>query len=120
MRLRTLPELTVARADHQYFGAHVLINRLAVVVLVAMHLPCPCNKSLLTHLPVSLLLAAFGTAAARKVACRLLHENDTALSALNPYRRVGVGVLDFRIVELLTMRLLRFFDKLRCRFPHSL
>lgn len=83
---------------------------------VAMHLPCPCNKSFLTYLPVS-LLAALGTAAARKVACGLLHENYTALSALNPYRRVGVGVLDFRIVELLPMLPLCFLDKLRCRFP---
>lgn len=116
MRLCTLPELTVTRADYQYFGTHVLINRLAVVILVAMHIPCSCNKSLLTHLPVSLLLAALGTAASRKVACRLLHENDTALSALNPYRRVGVGVLDFRIVEFLPMHPLCFLDKLRCRF----
>ena len=117
MRLCTLPELTVARTDYQYFGTHVLINRLTVVILVAMYLLCPCNKSLLTHLPVSLLLAALGTAASRKVACRLLHENDTALSALNPYWRVGVDILDFRIVELLPMHPLCFLDKLRCRFP---
>ena len=116
MRLCTLPEPTVTRAYYQYFGTHVLINRFAVVILVAMHFPCPCNKSPLTHLPVSLLLAALGTAASRKVACRLLHENDTALSALNLYWRVGVGVLDFRIVELLPMHPLCFLDKLRCRF----
>ena len=95
MRLCTLLEPTVTRADYQYFGTHVLINRFAVVILVAMHFPCPCNKSPLTHLPVSLLLAALGTAASRKVACRFLHENDTALSALNLYWRVGVDVLDF-------------------------
>jgi hypothetical protein len=62
-----LPELTVARTDNKYFGTHVLISRLAVVILVAMHIPCSCNKSLLTHLPVSLLLAALGTAATRSV-----------------------------------------------------
>ena len=117
MRLCTLPEPTVTRAGYQYFGTHVLINRFAVVVLVAMHRPCPCNESLLTHLPVSLLLAALGTAASRKVACRLLHENDTALSALNLYWRVGVDILDFRIVKLLPMRPLCFLNKLWCRFP---
>ena len=95
MRLRTLPRLTMARAAYQTIVTYVLINRLAVVVLVAMHRPCPCNKSLLTHLPVSLLLAALGTAATREAACRLLHENNTALSALNLYWRVGVDVLDF-------------------------
>ena len=58
----------------------------------------PCYKSLLTYLPVSLLFAAFGTAA-RKVACRFLHENDTALSALNLYWRVGVDIINFQIVE---------------------
>lgn len=84
---------------------------------VAMHLPCPCNKRFLTYLPVSLLLCAFGTAATRKVACRLLHENDTALSALHLYWRVGINVLDFRIVEILPMHPLCFLDKLRCRFP---
>ena len=68
------------------------------------------------YLPVSLLLAAFGTAASRKVACRLLHENDTALSALNLYWRMGVDILNFRIVELLPMHPLCFLDKLRCRF----
>ena len=85
-----------------------------------MHRPCPCNESLLTHLPVSLLLAALGTAAARKVACGLLHENDTALSTLNLYWRVGVDVHDFRIVENLPMHPLCFLGKLRCRFPHTL
>ena len=73
-------------------------------------------KSLLTHLSVS-ILAALGTATACKVACRLLHENDTALSALNLYWRVGVDILDFRIVKLLPMHPLCFLDKLRCRFP---
>ena len=81
-----------------------------------MQIPCPRNKSLLTHLPV-ILLVALGTAAARKVACWLLHENDTALSALNLYWRVGVDILDFRIVKLLPMHPLCFLDKLRCRFP---
>ena len=83
---------------------------------VAKQIPCPSNNSLLTHLPVS-LLAALETAASRKVACRLLHENDTALSALNLYWRVGVDILDFRIVEFLPMHPLCFLDKLRCRFP---
>ena len=83
---------------------------------VVKQIPCPSNNSLLTHLPVS-LLAALETAASRKVACRLLHENDTALSALNLYWRVGVDILDFRIVKLLPMHPLCFLDKLRCRFP---
>ena len=82
---------------------------------VAMQLPCPCNKSLLTHLPV-ILLVALGTAAARKVTYWLLHENDTALSALYLYWRMGVDILNFRIVELLPMHPLCFLDKLRCRF----
>ena len=116
MRLRTLPELTMARTDNQYFGTHVLINRLAVVVLVAMHRPCPCNESLLTHLPVSILLATLGTAAARKVTCWLLHKNNTALSALYLYWRMGVDILNFRIVELFPMHPLCFLDKLQCRF----
>ena len=81
-----------------------------------MQIPCPCNKSLLTHLPVTLLVA-LGTAAARKVACWLLHENDTALPTLNLYRRVDVDVLNFRIIELHPMRPLCFLNKLWCRFP---
>ena len=67
---------------------------------VAKQIPCPSNNSLLTHLPVS-LLAALETAASRKVTCRFLRENDTALSALHLYWRVGINVLDFRIVEIL-------------------
>jgi len=117
MRLCTLPELTVARTDYQYFGTHVLINRLTVVILVAMHIPCSCNKSLLTHLPVSLLLAALGTAASRKMACRLLHENDTAPSAPYPYWRMRIDIFHFRIVVLVAMLFLCFLDKLRCCFP---
>ena len=97
-------------------SAMLLAGGMSMERNVAMHLPCPCNKSFQTYLPVSLLLCAFGTAASRKVACRLLHENDTALSALNLYWRVGVGVLDFRIVELLPMHPLCFLDKQRCRF----
>ena len=71
-----------------------LAGGMSMVRNVVKQIPCPSNNSLLTHLPVS-LLAALETAASRKVACRLLHENDTALSALYLYWRVGVDVLDF-------------------------
>ena len=82
---------------------------------VAMQIPC--YKSILTYLPVCLLLAALWTAAARKVACRLLQENDTALSALYPYWLMGVDIFHFRIVKPVTMYPMCILDKLRCRFP---
>ena len=80
-----------------------------------MLLPCPCNKNPPESSSCQYSCCTWGSHCL-KVACRLLHENDTALSALNPYRRVGVDILDFRIVKLLPMHPLCFLDKLRCRF----
>ena len=110
------PSIQTSSVSASMHSAMPLAGGMSMERNVAKQIPCPSNNSLLTHLPVS-LLAALETAASRKVACRLLHENDTALSALNLYWRVGVDILDFRIVKLLPMRPLCFLNKLWCRFP---
>ena len=88
-----------------------------MVVSVSMYRPALFNESLLTHSPFQLLLAAIRASMPSQMTCRLLHENDTALSALYPHRLMGIDIFYFRIVKPVTMYLLCILDKLRCRFP---
>ena len=117
VRLRPLPKLAMTRADYQDLCAHISIFRPTVVISVSMYRPAFFNESLLTHSPFQLLIAAIRASMPSQMTRRLLHENDTALSALYPYWLVDIGILHFRIVIPVTMYLLCILDKLRCRFP---
>ena len=112
MGLRPLPELAMNRTDYQDFRVHVLIVCFRVVVFIAVDIPCSGDKHLLIHPLMRLSLAAMRTALSHKMVCRALKENNTALSALYPYWRMGIDILSFRIVILVAVYLLRLLDKL--------
>ena len=82
----------------------------------SMLLPCPCNKNPPESSSCQYSCCTWDSHCL-KVACRLQHENNTALSALYPHWLMGVDIFYFRIVKPVTMYLLCILDKLRCRFP---
>ena len=103
VRLRPLPELAMTRADYQDLCAHITLFCPAVVISVSMYRPALFDESLLAHSTLQLLLAAIRASMPSQMARRLLHENDTALSALYPHWLMGVDIFHFRIVKPFTM-----------------